>query len=156
MEKLITIDMTHEDTKSMESTWNENPALKYMGVRIDLSDKYSVKAIIDNIQPFQRGGMGTSAINGAVQSSLFDLVIGIVGLVNSNKYRTGTVQLNINFLKPVHGNKLVVEGKLIKKGRSLVFARAEVYNDKNELCSTCDGICSVDTSKPIVENFMSV
>lgn len=156
MEKLITIDMTSEESKNMQEVWSNNPALKYMGVRIDLSDKYIIRSIIDKVSPFQRGGMGTSAINGAVQSSLFDLAIGLVGIVNSNKHRTGTVQLNINFLKPIFGETLIVESRLIKKGRSLIFARAEIVNDKGELCATCDGICSVDTTKPQVENFMSV
>ncbi len=156
MEEIISIGMSSEDAKSMEEIWNNSHALQYMGVRIDLSDKYRVKAVIDKISPFQRGGMGTQAINGAVQSSLFDLVIGLVGLVNSNRYRTGTVQLNISFLKPIFGDSLTVEGRLIKKGKSLIFARAEIVNDKGELCATCDGISSVDTSKPQVENFMTI
>lgn len=156
MEKIKTINMTPEDITNMEKIWNDNFVLKNMGVRLDLSDEYCAKAIIDTVQPFHRGGIGTSAVNGAVLSSLFDLVIGIVGIVNSNKYRTGTVQLNINFLKPLFGDSLVVEGTLVKSGKSLVFARAEAYNDKHELCAICDGMCSVDTTKHIVENYMSI
>jgi uncharacterized protein (TIGR00369 family) len=156
MEKIKTINISDEDAKNMSETWNKNSLLKAMGVKVDLSDEKMVKARIDSIQPFHRGGMGTQSVNGAVLSSLFDLVIGLVGIVNSNHHRTGTVQLNINFLKPLHGDFLTIEGTLIKSGRALVFARAEAYNDKHEVCATCDGICSVDTSKPIVENYMAI
>lgn len=156
MEKIRTINITPENAKEMAETWNKNFLLKSMGVKIDLSDDKFVKAKIDKIQPFHRGGMGTQSVNGAVISSLFDLVIGLVGIVNSNGYRTGTVQLNINFLKPLFADSLTIEAFLIKSGKSLVFARAEALNDKGEVCATCDGICSIDTSKPIVENYMAI
>ncbi|MFN8577291.1 MAG: PaaI family thioesterase [Candidatus Sericytochromatia bacterium] len=156
MEKIKTINITPENAKEMAETWNKNFLLKAMGVKIDLSDDKLVKARIDHVQDFHRGGMGTKSVNGAVLSSLFDLVIGLVGIVNSNGHRTGTVQLNINFLKPLFADTLNIEATLIKSGKSLVFARAEAFNDKGEVCATCDGICSIDTSKPIVENYMAI
>lgn len=151
-----TIPLDENERKNVEDIWNNNSILKSMGVKIDLSDENVIIAIIDPILPNHRGGLGTQAVNGAVQASLFDLVIGLVGIVNSNKYRTATVQLNMNFLKPVNGDKVIVKGKLIKDGKSLIFARAEIYDAKNNLCATCDGICSIDLNKPIVENFMSL
>lgn len=156
MEKIRTINITPQEADEMAKTWNKNFLLKAMGVKVDLSDEKIVKASIDQLQDFHRGGMGTKSVNGAVLSSLFDLAIGLVGIVNSNHHRTGTVQLNINFLKPLNGESLTIESSLIKKGKALVFARAEALNDKGEVCATCDGICSIDTGKPTVENYMVI
>ncbi|MBC7475150.1 MAG: PaaI family thioesterase [Candidatus Sericytochromatia bacterium] len=156
MSLIKTIPLDELERKKVENTWNSNNVLKYIGVKVDMSDENMVRAIIDPIQTLHRGGLGTEAVNGAVLSSLFDLVIGLVGIVNSNKHRTGTIQLNINFLRPLSGNKVIIEGKLIKNGKSIVFARAEAYDEDHNLCSTCDGICSIDLNKPIVDNFMSI
>lgn len=151
-----TIDLKDEEKKILENTWNSHISLKHLGVKIDLSDDYMVKCTIDPVQDFHRGGMGTQSVNGAVLSAIFDLVIGLVGFVNANNHRTGTVQINSNFLKPLKGNKVLVEGKLIKKGKSLVFARAEIFNENHELCAFADGITSIDFNKDQVENYMVI
>ncbi len=151
-----TIPLGQDEKEKMEQIWNSNFILKNMGVKIDLSDDYLIKAVLDPVLPMHRGGLGTAAVNGVVLSALFDLTIGLVGIVNSRNHRTGTVQLNINFLRPVWGNSLTVEGRLVKQGKSLVFARGEIFDEKKELCATCDGICSIDFNKPEVEGFVAI
>ncbi|MFN8671921.1 MAG: PaaI family thioesterase [Candidatus Sericytochromatia bacterium] len=151
-----TINLTQEERITIQNNWNNHISLKAMGVRLDLSDDLALKCFIDKVNDFHRGGMGTEAVNGAVLSALFDLTIGLVGYINSNNKRTGTVQMNINFLRPLKGNKVIAEGKLIKKGKSLIFARAEVFDENNELCAFADGISSVDFDKPSVENHMVI
>ena len=84
-----------EERQQMESIWNQYPALQSMNVKVDLSDPSCARASIDPVLPHHRGGLGTDAVNGAILSSLCDLMVGLVGILNSQKYRTGTVQLNI-------------------------------------------------------------
>jgi uncharacterized protein (TIGR00369 family) len=148
--------LSQEAREKIQKSWNSNIILTSMGIQVDFSDDNVIRAFIDPVQPHHRGGLGTAAVNGAVLSALFDLIIGLVGMVNSNNHRTGTVQLNMNFLRAVNGDKLSVEGRLVKLGKSLVFARGEIFDENNRLCSTCDGICSIDTGKPPVESFMSI
>lgn len=149
----ITIPLEAEERKKVEKWWNENFILQNIGVKVDLSDETVIKARIDPVQPFHRGGLGTSAVNGAILSALFDLIIGLVGIVNSNNHRTGTVQLNMNFMRPVKGDKLLIEGRLVKQGKSLVFARGEIFDESSNICATCDGICSIDFNNPPVDSF---
>lgn len=152
----MTIGMSPEEALKMQNLWNTNAILTAVGARIELTDPDVLRIFIDEIKPHHRGGLGSDAINGGVISGLFDMAIGLVGIVNSNKHRTGTVQLNIHFLKPLRGNRLILEARRIKAGKSLVFARAEAFNEQHELCATCEGMCSVDFSHPIVENFMAI
>lgn len=145
-----------EERAEMARLWNANPVLQLMGVEVDLSDDEVLRAKIDPLKPQHRGGLGTEAVNGAVISGLFDLMIGLVGIVNSQKHRTGTVQLNIHFVRPLKGSRLLAEARLIKSGKSLIFARSEIYDEVGRICAACDGIASVDFDKPVVENFMAV
>ncbi|MEK7434145.1 MAG: PaaI family thioesterase [Cyanobacteriota bacterium] len=151
-----TIDLPEEERKKIQDKWNSHISLKAMGVRLDLSDPDVLKCYIDSINEYHRGGMGTNAVNGAILSAIFDLTIGLVGFVNSDKHKTGTIQMNISFIKPLKGNKVIAEGKLLKKGKSLVFARSEIFDENNELCAYADGISSIDFNKPQIDNYMVI
>lgn len=140
----------------MEQIWNANPILKAMGVKIDLSAEDCLQARIDPIQDYQRGGLGSDAVNGAVLSAICDMLIGLTGILYSQKYRTGTVQLNINFLRPLRGQKLHAVARPTKAGRALVFSHAEIYDEAGNVCVSCEGIASIDTSKEPVQNYMAI
>lgn len=148
--------LSAEARKQMEALWNQYPALQSMNVKVDLSQSDRARACIDPVLPHHRGGMGTEAVNGAILSSLCDLMVGLVGILNSRKHRTGTVQLNIHFLKPLKGTQVFAEAWATKVGRALVFSHVEIKNAAGDLCVSCEGIASVDTSKPPVENYMVI
>ena len=140
----------------MERIWNANPVLQMMGARVDLSDSACLRASIDPIQDQHRGGLGSEAVNGVVLSALCDMLIGLTGILYSRKHRTGTVQLNISFLRPLRGSRLRAEARPTKIGRALVFSHADILDENGEICVSCEGIASVDTSKPPVENYMAI
>jgi uncharacterized protein (TIGR00369 family) len=152
----LTNPLSAVESQEMAALWNASSVLKLMGVEIDLSSPEVIRAKIEPLSPQHRGGLGSNAVNGAVISGLFDLMIGLVGIVNSQKHRTGTVQLNIQFVRPLRGEVLLAESRLVKAGKSLVFARAEILDQKGLICASCEGIASVDFDKPIVENYMAV
>jgi len=154
--QLITNPLSEEQRKKMQEEWNSNFILQHMNVKVNFSNPEYIEAYIYPIQPFHRGGMGTDAVNGAVISALFDLAIGLVGVVNADFHRSGTVQLNINFLKPIKGNKISVISRLVKQGKSLVFAYAEALDENNEVCATCNGISSIDYTKGKIDHFITV
>lgn len=140
----------------METIWNQNPLLLNLGVKVDLSREDCLQASVDPIRPQMRGGLGTQAVNGAVLSALCDMLIGLTGILYSQQHRTGTVQLNIQFLRPLRGNRLSCTARPTKVGRALIFSQAEICDEQGEVCVRCEGIASVDTSKPAVENYMAI
>lgn len=144
------------ERQQMETLWNQYPALQSMNVKVDLSDPHCARASIDPVLPHHRGGLGTDAVNGAILSSLCDLMVGLVGILNSQKYRTGTVQLNIHFLKPLKGTQVFAVARPTKVGRALVFSHVEIKDIDGEVCVSCEGIASIDTSKPPVDNYMVI
>lgn len=128
---------------ALTAQWNDHPGMRHMGVRVDLSAADVVRVYVDPVEPTHRGGLGTDAVNGAVIAGAFDLAIGLVGHFSTLGQRAGTAQLNIHFVRPVLGDRFDVLGRLVRAGRSLVFATAELHDERGQLCARCDGIVAV-------------
>jgi uncharacterized protein (TIGR00369 family) len=135
--------LTEAQRNDMAAHWNAHPGMRYIGARVDLSTPDLVRAVVDPIQPFHRGGLGTDAVNGAVIAGLFDLVIGLAGYLHTTGRRAGVAQLNVQFLRPVEGDRLEVTGRPTRVGRTLVFAAAELRDERGTVCAVCDGIVAV-------------
>ena len=129
------------------AVWNEGPPMKHFGARLEFTRIDRVRAVIDPVQPFHRGGMATEAVNGVVLAGLFDLVIGTVGWLTRPDARTATVTLAMSFFKPTRGDRVVAEGRLIRAGLNLIFAAAEISNGDGEVSARCEGTCAVAHGK---------
>ncbi len=135
--------LTAAQRDEMAAHWNAHPGMRHVGARVDLSTPDLVRALVDPIQPFHRGGLGTEAVNGAVIAGLFDLVIGLTGYLHTRGRRAGVAQLNVQFLRPLEGDRLEVTGWPTRVGRNLVFAAAELRDERGTVCAVCDGIVAV-------------
>ena len=100
--------LTEAQRAEMAAQWNQHPGMQHLGATLDLSLPGLVRATIDPLQPFHRGGLGTDAVNGAVIAGMFDLVIGLAGYLHTRGRRAGVAQLSIQFLRPVEGDRLHV------------------------------------------------
>ncbi len=146
-------DLTEEERDRLLTLWNDHPAMKHLGAGVELTRDGEVRAVVDPIQEYHRGGLGTDALNGAVIAGLFDMVIGLTGFLHVVGRRAGVAQLSIQFLRPVVGEKFEVLGKPTRVGRNLVFSTAQLIDQNGQVCATCDGIVAVSGShKPAPDN----
>lgn len=136
-------DLTDAQRAEMAAQWSQHPGMKHMGAALDLSIPGIVRATIDPIQPFHRGGLGTEAVNGAVIAGMFDLVIGLTGYLHTRGRRAGVAQLSIQFLRPLEGDRLQVTGWPTRVGHGLVFAAAELRDRNGRVCAVCSGMVAV-------------
>ena len=135
--------LSDDERAALAARWNEHPGMRHMGVRLDLSTADVVRVYVDPVQLHHRGGLGTDAVNGAVIAGAFDLTIGLVGHLCNLERRAGTAQLHIHFLRPVLGDRFEVLGRLVRAGRSLVFATADLHDQRGQVCARCDGMVAV-------------
>ena len=146
---------TLESLQALARTWNESPPMQRIGARLDFTRVDRVRAVIDPVQPYHRGGMGTDAVNGAVLAGLFDLAIGTVGWLTRPETRSATVSLSMMFLRPTRGDRIAVEGRLLRGGTNLVFAAAEIFDGEGQVTARCDGTCAVAMGKFSENEFYS-
>lgn len=52
-----------------------------------------------------------------------------------------TVDLRINFLRPVRTDRLVAVGRVVHRGRTIGMAESEVTNEDDELVAKLSGTC---------------
>ena len=138
---------TLESLCALAAAWNDSPPMKRIGARLEFERLDRVRAVIDPVMPYHRGGMGTEAVNGPVLAGLFDLVIGTVGWLSRPESRSATVSLSMTFLRPTLGNRIVVEGRLLRSGTNLTFAAAEVFDEEGQVTARCDGTVAVAHGK---------
>ncbi len=120
--------------------FNESLTLKYFGARISFPDGERVEIRLDEIRPEQRGGLGTSAVNGGVLAALFDFAIGITPALIDPTRRSATMQLSMSFERPVQGNSLRVEARVDSAARSVLFATAIIRDAQGIECARCQGL----------------
>ncbi len=138
---------TLESLRALAKVWNDSPPMRRLGARLEFERVDRVRAVLDPVMPYHRGGMGTDAVNGPVLAGLFDLVIGTVGWLSRPDSRSATVSLAMTFLRPTRGDRIVVEARVLRAGTNLTFAAAEIIDGSGEVTARCDGTVVVAHGK---------
>jgi uncharacterized protein (TIGR00369 family) len=84
--------------------------------------------------------MGT--LHGGVLCDLADAAMGIAyasELARGESFTT--LELKINFMKPVWRGRLRAEGKVVKRGRTVGLVEADVLDDKGSLVARASSTC---------------
>jgi uncharacterized protein (TIGR00369 family) len=84
--------------------------------------------------------MGT--LHGGVLCDLADAAMGIAyasELARGESFTT--LELKINFMKPVWRGHLRAEGKVVKRGRTVGLVEADVFDDKGSLVARASSTC---------------
>jgi acyl-coenzyme A thioesterase PaaI-like protein len=125
--------------KEIENFFNSSAQLQQMHIRIDLSMPTQPMVFIDEVAEMHRGGVGTEAVNGAVIAMLVDLAIGLLGVNHYAEGMTATSNLNINYVKPLMANKVIVRTEQTEVIGKRIFGIARVMNEKEEVCAYATG-----------------
>ena len=73
-------------------------------------------------------------VHGGVIASLIDTAIAVaVNQQLDSGEGASTVELKVNYLRPISEGTLWGEGKVIQKGRSIVVAQGEIKNEDGQL-----------------------
>jgi uncharacterized protein (TIGR00369 family) len=91
--------------------------------------------------PQHSNPMGT--LHGGVLCDLADAAMGmawIAGLAEGESFTT--IELKINFLRPVLGGRLKAEGRIVRRGRTIGYAECEIRDEAGRLVakSSCTGM----------------
>lgn len=107
-----------------------------LGLRLlDLEPGYACMEL-----PFRRdmthsGGM----VQGGLITTLADSSIAhaAIAALDSDTYRTTTIELKINFIRPATGPRFISNARLIHLGRRTAVGEAEITDDAGKLIAKC-------------------
>jgi uncharacterized protein (TIGR00369 family) len=84
--------------------------------------------------------MGT--VHGGVLCDIADAAMGIAYAATLDEDETfTTLELKINFLKPVRTGPVVATGRVVKGGRSIGLVECDVVDDKDRLVARASSTC---------------
>jgi uncharacterized protein (TIGR00369 family) len=127
---------------SLSERWlngNEGGIAKLIGFRLTTLDPD--RALVEfEPGPQHANPMGT--LHGGGLCDIADAAMGmawIAGLAEGESFTT--VEMKINFLRPVRGGKLTAEGKVIRRGRTLGYAECEIRDEAGRLVAKTSCTC---------------
>jgi uncharacterized protein (TIGR00369 family) len=79
----------------------------------------------------------SGVLHGGVTATLADAAVGmaITQRVGRNGAAT-TVEMKLNYLRPVSGRKITARARLLRMGSTLCIGRVDMFDDAKELVST--------------------
>ena len=85
-----------------------------------------------------------NTLHGGVYCDLADIAMGFSFLTTLNKDELfTTVDLRINYLKPVTTGKLIATSKIIKRGKRLGYVECEIVNEQGKLVAKASSTCII-------------
>lgn len=83
-------------------------------------------------------------LHGGVYCDLADAAMGFSFLTTLNEDELfTTVDLRINYLKPVTAGKLIASSKIIKRGKRLGYMECEIVNEQGKLVAKASSTCII-------------
>lgn len=121
--------------------FNASELLEFFDMKVEFPDLDTVCAGVEEAQAGHLGGMGNqSAINGGVLAALYDLVVGCSAALVDPTRRSATIQLSMNFERPVLGDYVRAEASVDRAGKTLVFSSARIVDGQGRICSHGQGV----------------
>lgn len=103
--------------------------MKLMGFKLD---QIELGTVVGSLQIEEKHLQQNYFVHGGVMATASDIVMGFAAYSLVPKhFGVVTTDLNVSFLNPGIGDKLIAEGTVTKIGGQLVFCEANIYVEKD-------------------------
>ncbi|MDC0714066.1 PaaI family thioesterase [Stigmatella sp. ncwal1] len=136
---------TQEQLDRYAEQFTQSQTLRHLGVRLSFPEGRKVLISLPEVRPEHLGGLGTTAVNGAVLSAMFDLAIGCTPALLDPTRRCATLQLSLSFQRPLVGSSLEAEAEIDSHGKSTLFASARIRDAQGNICARAQGVVRIST-----------
>jgi uncharacterized protein (TIGR00369 family) len=126
--------------------FNQSATMRIFGCSVSFPRAREVLVTMDPVRPEHRGGLGSDAVNGGVIAAMFDLAIGCTPALIDPGRRTATVELSMQFMRGVRGDRFTVRSKIDRAGTSLIFSSATLFDERGQACAACRGIAMLSSA----------
>ncbi|MDY0011783.1 MAG: PaaI family thioesterase [Rhodocyclaceae bacterium] len=113
-----------------------NPFIGHLGLQCEHAEHGRVVMALD-VRPEQRNGAGNA--HGGVVMTMLDACLGLAAMSTDAQFRlVVTLNLSTSFVRAGKG-RLVVEGRVVGGGRSIVFCEGEIRDEEGAVVATAQG-----------------
>ena len=123
--------MPTKDWAAEIADMNDVPYVRLLGMKItDLAEGYARVCIpVD-----QKLDSRNEVLHGGALASLADTAIAMaVFTVISSTQTPVTIELNINYLKPIQGKQAIAEARIISQGRTIIVGDIDIADDTGRI-----------------------
>ena len=118
---------------------DKNGWMKTLGARIAEAEPGRVVVEID-AGPQHRQGAGV--VQGGVITQIADAAMGMsLGTLQEDGLWNTTIELKINFIRPVISGRLRAVGRVVEMRQTLMFSEADVLDDRDRLVARASSTC---------------
>jgi len=136
---MIQSGMIERFQKALEQSVEPIPLARILGFRVARLLPGEAVVELETI-PDHYNPMGT--VHGGVLTSIADTAMGIAhGSSLQPGETTTTLELKINFLRPVFQSRLYAHGKVTKSGRTISLIECEVFDQDGRLVAKASSTC---------------
>jgi uncharacterized protein (TIGR00369 family) len=136
------------DTRDIFERWHsgaEPPIAKLVGFHLTEYEKGRAVFAFE-AGPQHANPMGT--LHGGILCDVADAAMGTAVATTLNEGESfTTLELKINFLKPIWNAKLTAEGKVIRRGKVICLTECDVTDEKGSLVARASGTCMILTGE---------
>jgi len=130
-----------ESTTSL-TRYDHAPVGDLIGMRIEPHRVEGEATVRLDVDQCHHNPMGT--IHGGILALLADTAMGVAfGRTLEASQSFGTIDLRVDFIRPVTVAQLTAVGKIVKRGSRIGFLHAEVHNQSGKLVATANCTCLV-------------
>ncbi len=114
-----------------------NPLFAFLGAHVDAAENGAARVVLPVSPKLAQGG---GMVAGGILATLADesMAHAVLSLLQAGQH-TATAEMNIRFLRasdPKAGGEIQAVATVVKPGRSLMFAEAEVMDQNGRLLAT--------------------
>jgi uncharacterized protein (TIGR00369 family) len=132
------------DTREIFERWHKGinpPIAQLIGFELIEYEKGRTKIAFES-GPQHANPMGT--LHGGILCDVADAAMGTAVATTLNEGETlTTIELKINFLKPVWSAKLTAKGTVVRRGRTICLVECDVTDEKGSLVARASSTCMI-------------
>ena len=127
---------TDENKARMTKVIEMTPYMVHLGMElVDASDSYAKL----KLRYQDQNSTAAKALHGGAIASLIDttgaMAAWTTAEVATPKYFGSTVGVTVNYLSAVIGQDCFAEGRVLKRGKEVIYAEVKVTNEDGKLCA---------------------
>ena len=127
---------TDENKARMTKVIEMTPYMVHLGMElVDASDSYAKL----KLRYQDQNSTAAKALHGGAIASLIDttgaMAVWTTAEVATPKYFGSTVGVTVNYLSAVIGQDCFAEGRVLKRGKEVIYSEVRVTNEDGKLCA---------------------